>query len=473
MANLIIWNTFNPIKGLEKTNPVPDVASRTSGPHQLASWLTEFGYSVKVVDFCHIMYSSDLVSITEKHISDDTIAIGCSTTFWDDGASSNFQEPEWVIESRSILEERYPKIDWLLGGVDAYLKSESKFDWKRFVGYDEDQIIRYLDEKLGKDEIRNPFNMKDVSCHYTDGLGITPTEVLPIQLSRGCQFKCTFCRAPLLGKKKNTYVRDYGVVEKELLNMYDRYGTTRYYFIDDTVNETEDKIIALAEIAQKLPFKLEWVGYLRLDLIAKKPNTIELLKLSGLRSAFFGIESFNSATAKAINKPWYGWGAKDFLIELKDHWKDDINWTLSFIVGLPHETIETLDETQQWLIENKMYSWLWNPLYINKTSNIPDKSLFEQNYSKYGYIFPNPNNNSYWINDYWDSETAKSKSIQLTVDKFEHEKVATWRLAEYSNSLECSFDELMPKFTKEIERKIVRTKMLKQVKNYVNYQLSI
>ena len=127
MANLIIWNTFNPIKGLEKTNPVPDVASRTSGPHQLASWLTEFGYSVKVVDFCHIMYSSDLVSITEKHISDDTIAIGCSTTFWDDGASSNFQEPEWVIESRSILEERYPKIDWLLGGVDAYLKSESKF----------------------------------------------------------------------------------------------------------------------------------------------------------------------------------------------------------------------------------------------------------------------------------------------------------------------------------------------------------
>lgn len=50
MADLIIWNTFNSYGWVDGVNvplfPVPKVAVRPSGPHQIANWLKQFGYEV-------------------------------------------------------------------------------------------------------------------------------------------------------------------------------------------------------------------------------------------------------------------------------------------------------------------------------------------------------------------------------------------------------------------------------------------
>ena len=57
-------------------------AVRTGGQYQIASWLREFGYTVKVIDFCFKLDHDVLVKIAEKHIDKNTLAFGFSSTFW-------------------------------------------------------------------------------------------------------------------------------------------------------------------------------------------------------------------------------------------------------------------------------------------------------------------------------------------------------------------------------------------------------
>ena len=71
MANLILLTCVNFLKA-----PARGVAA-----YQLASWLRHHGYTVKVVDFSHLIETNDLVNIVEKHIGPETLAIGVSSTF--------------------------------------------------------------------------------------------------------------------------------------------------------------------------------------------------------------------------------------------------------------------------------------------------------------------------------------------------------------------------------------------------------
>jgi len=460
MADLIIWNSYD-YSNYSAVRPV--------GPHQLASWLHQFGYNVKVIDFCSLMTTKQLVNITEKHITSNTVAIGVSTTFWNSDPKTS--EPNWATRARSFIEIRYPKLNWILGGSRTSI-DQHKFKWVNFIGHAENQLLKFLDENTNKKVIRPTFDIRNLNKHFLNESSIVSSEVLPIELSRGCQFKCTFCRYPLIGKKKNTYIRDYTLIEKEMLYNYERYGTTRYAFMDDTVNESVEKIEALANIASRLPFELEWIGYVRLDLIGAKPHTIELLKQSGLRSAFFGIESFNPAASKLINKGWNGSKGKDFLLELKDKWKDKITWQLAFIVGLTGETNKDLEDTQQWCIDNKMHSWYWNPLSISKHPNLVWKSHFDLNYKDYGYSFPNSNDPTYWKNNDWDFSTAQEKAKQLTAAMEPYNKSGPWLLGEIA-SLGYEFKDIMMKFKHELNFDEFKDKAKSFVDQYIDLQMKL
>jgi hypothetical protein len=456
MFHLIIWNSYD----FSTYSPV-----RPMGAHKLAHYLGKFGYKVKVIDFCNLLTTKELISVTDRYITKDTIGIGASNTFWNSNFTTQFEEPNWAAKARGILEIKYPTLNWILGGSrTAY--ANTKFKWLRIAGYAEDAILKYLDEKTNKKILRQNFDIKSCDQHYLPENFIRPEEVLGLELSRGCIFKCTFCRYPLIGKTKNTYIRDSKLVEEELLYNYENFGTTRYYIMDDTVNESEEKIVALANIASRLPFKLEWVGYIRLDLIASRPYTAELLKQSGLRNAFFGVESFNKKASKIVNKGWHGEKAKDYLLQLKEEWKNDVVWQLAFIVGLTGETSEDLDSTQQWCIDNKMHSWYWNALSISKNPNLIWKSYFDTHYDEFGYSFPT-NDANFWKNDLWDSNTAATKCQQLTDDMQPYNKSGPWLSGEIA-SVGYQFDDFMHKYKHEINFNQLQSKTAELVKDYYN-----
>ncbi len=386
------------------------------GCYQLASWLRQHGYSVKVIDHCSIIDTATLRSMISRFIDSSTVAIGVTSTFWGESERfvetdrrKNFTEPEWVLAIREALEQEYSNLEWLLGGPSASYGQQLKYDWHLFVGNAEDSLLSYMDTKFNKKETRHPFDICSSTMQYHETDFIQSHESLAMELGRGCQFKCKFCQYPHIGKKKGTYLRSIDCIRNDLLYNYEHFGTTRYSFLDDTVNEDYDKIVALANMAQKLPFELEWAGYNRIDLIWSRPETIQILKDSGLKSSQFGIESFNAKASRFVGKGWFGKYSRDFILELREKWGKEVSFFMTFIAGLDDESEQELFDTANWLIKNKFYSWSFSPLRIKRilpSSNTVFKSEFERNAASYGYRFPKPLNDNYWETDRWNANQA-------------------------------------------------------------------
>jgi hypothetical protein len=173
-----------------------------------------------------------------------------------------------------------------------------------------------------------------------------------------------------------------------------------------------------------LPFKIEWIGYNRLDLIASRPHTAQLLLDSGLKASFFGIESFNPKATQIIGKGWNGKHAKDFLWDLREIWKDKISITGQFIAGLPEEHTESIIETNEWLLNTKLIDfWIFGPLAIHRYTQ---NSEFERNYGQYGIRFNHPLKVMSWEHDLMNWETAIELSMKLNIDPRRNNIVKTF-----------------------------------------------
>jgi hypothetical protein len=453
MANLILWNSLSN----EHSN------IRTMSCYQLAYWLRQYGYTVKVIDFCFHMSTPELVELTERHIGKDTLAIGVSSTFWHlPTTPRTFPEPKWVIRARRSLSDK--KLSWLLGG--PYSRGRNYiFDWVTFDGPAEDSLLKWMDENSRKLVRRDSFDITTSSILFSKDDFIQPYEVLPIELGRGYQFKCRFCSFSMIGKKKGTYIKDFSVVKEELIRNYNEYGVTRYCIMDDTVNESEEKIYALANIVQSLPFKFEWVGFNRLDLIWSRPDTVQALKDSGLKSTFFGIESFHPKGARAVGKGWNGKYAKDFLLKLKDKWREEITWAMGFIAGLPGEDKDSIEETHKWCKDNNMYNWWFSALVLDRDPLKTDKSEFELDYEKYGYSYEEGSFTK-WKSDLWDRQSAVDYILELNKDGDRHRRVAGFALTMQS-SLGYSFEELNGSYVKDLPYEELTKKTKDFVNNYV------
>jgi len=438
MANFIIWSG---------TDIVHSVL-RTGGAYQVASWLRQYGYTVQVVDFGYNLTGEMIAEITEKYIDKDTYAIGVSATFWnldvidiDNVRQVVIPVPKWARTARQKIESKYPNIEWILGGASANAV-HSKMKWLRMPDYAEDKILKYFDEKSGNKIIRPNFDIKNYVRKYTETDFVGQHEVLTLELGRGCIFKCKFCSYPYIGKKKGTYVRSYSDLKDEVMYNYERWGVTKYYYTDDTVNDDEDKLRDLVKLKNSVPFDLEWLGFLRADLLWAKPHTVDMLEESGLKTAFFGIETFNPYSAKLIGKSWSGTHAKDYLLELKEKWGDRINWHLGLILGLPGWTYSELEKDMDWLITNNMHRWKWWSLYINPVSGKIYQSEFDRDYTKYGISF-RPNNQINW--EYKNLRHDQLRLAALHANEWcdPHCSVGGWLVGELSTTYKKSMAETM------------------------------
>ena len=224
---------------------------------------------------------------------------------------------------------------------------------------------------------------------------ILPNEGLPIELARGCIFKCKFCTYPLLGKQKGTYLRDPECIKDELIKMWESTGTTSYYFSDDTFNDDNDKIEALHRVFTSLPFKPKFSAYLRMDLINKFPHQADMLTEMGLVGTYFGIETLQPDSAKCIGKGLHPNKVKDRLHWLHEKWNKKVNIGAGFILGLPYDSTEYFEELYKWCSEpdNPLQQISFYPLYLfnrQKGGRLDAyTSEFSLNPEIYGYTFTN------------------------------------------------------------------------------------
>jgi radical SAM superfamily enzyme YgiQ (UPF0313 family) len=410
---------------------------RSIGAYQLAHFLREHGYTVQVIDFTDHFTDEELLETTKKFVTEDTLAIGISTSFYtvndvktkfihNDNNKYEFLElPENILTVVDNLKNRYPKLKLIIGGSKSESAKNIPIVDVVIHGYAEDKMLDYLNSiphnkkkikskniimstsysspKIIKDDpICKKFSIENLQHRFNYQDCILPKETLPLEVSRGCIFKCSFCAFPLNGKSKLDYLRDPEFIKDELIYNYENFGTTNYFLSDDTFNDSTEKIEKIHKSITSLPFKISFVTYLRLDLLNAHKEQIPLLKEMGLASTFFGIESLNQKSVSTIGKGMNVNRAKEFLLELHyEHWKESIPITCSFIIGLPYETKDSINSTYQW-IRNTPINSIFFPLSLNNKSYY--KSEFDSNYEKYGYKLDLET--GYWENENFNFNEA-------------------------------------------------------------------
>ena len=224
----------------------------------------------------------------------------------------------------------------------------------------------------------------DTEYHVSDFL--SQGEIFPIEIGRGCIFHCAFCCFGHLGKKPGTYIRPKESIKKDIVDRYEKYGTTRFLFLDDTFNDSVEKMKIIKEIRDETGIPFEFWGYCRLDVLRAKPEMVDLLDQIGWTNLTFGIETFNKDSGKDVKKGSQPDKLKEFLITLRNQYPNH-KFHINLMVGLPSDTEESVNDSVQWFIDNPNVATNLKirGLNIHNARHKRTASLIAQNPESYGY----------------------------------------------------------------------------------------
>lgn len=371
-----------------------------AGPYRIASEFRKQGKHVKVVDYMMSFSLDELKAIIITNRTKETEWIGFSSTFLV-GRNHNafvFRTGTAAASEKSssiglTINEANDLVDFIISlGMQVFIGgSKLKYDIEN---------VKWI---VGPAEgyFTNSFNFTNSTIDWHSDDHIFNGEHLPIEIARGCIFKCSFCSYPLNGKKLWEFCKSPETLRFEMQRNYEEFNTIGYMFADDTYNDSIDKIKTLHDMYKTLSFDLEFSTYARLDLILSKPDTLKYLMDSGLQSVFFGVETLNHLSGKSIGKGMHPDKIKNGLMWIMDEYPHLII-SIGMIAGLPHETKETLIAGKKWL-EQSGVNFSFQALRLNK------KSKMGSDYEKYGYIF----DGNKWTNDHMTFDEALDFSSKI------------------------------------------------------------
>ena len=232
------------------------------------------------------------------------------------------------------------------------------------------------------------FPMSSLLVRYQPRDFIQPSEWLTIETARGCKFQCKFCNFPVLGVKGD-YSRDAEDFKIQLRETYDTFGVDKYIIADETFNDRTEKISKFADAVQELDFDPYFTAYIRADLMVSRDRDRHELARMNVFGHFYGIESFSTASARAVGKGMDGDRLKQGLADsrrfFENHSAGLYRASLGMIIGLPHETTCSLEQSLAWLIDNwQGQGYTVYPLYIPQGQQA-QASRFTMDYARYGY----------------------------------------------------------------------------------------
>ena len=163
---------------------------------------------------------------------------------------------------------------------------------------------------------------------------------MPVSLitSRGCPFKCIFCVGRKMVGAKVRYRNPQGVVDEM------QYLTTLNFhqinIADDLFTANKTHCMAVCDEIIKRKARIKWTSFARVDTVTEEILTC--MKAAGCTGVSFGIESGNEKILKTIKK---GISHRQVVDAVKMCHRAGVTPYGSFILGLPGETPQTIDET--------------------------------------------------------------------------------------------------------------------------------
>lgn len=396
--------------------------NRTLGAYKIAHELRLEGYTVQVIDFISHLPISIVKKFLDKFVGSNTLALAFSTTWFSTFAKSvvdqtkaekdmlpdpmeDIPEPSFINalcpqgneydkmmidHARSIN----PNVKIIAGGARVRAEYSQPLVDIHCSG-DGDVIIKEALADLKKGSHKSFYSdwesrlpIRTSTMHWYPEDCLHQGEMIPIEASRGCIFKCKFCSFHLIGKKKGTYIRDMNLIRDEIMRNYDNYGITDYFVTCDTFNDTNDKVDSWLKMSKSLPFDLSYTTFLRLDLIYsnQKFGQAEKLAESGLKVGILGIETLGEENAKAIGKGLNPMKQIEFVSEMKKSVWKSVGMSSGFILGLPYDDRKAIVDTLRFLNSEEcpLDVARVTPLYLSKFKQF--NNYISGNMEDYGYV---------------------------------------------------------------------------------------
>ena len=291
-----------------------------------------------------VTYSNDLRALQAAKNSSGAITIGMGPHLTNDPGQSLTDSPglDFIIlhEAEATLRELLEVFEQNARPADTRLRQIKG--------------IAYLSDSAGKLSIEPVVTEQRPFIDDLDSLPRPRHDLLPldrywapflghytfVEASRGCAFRCVFCRQAVMWQWKFRS-RSGSKIAEEALYVHSL-GVENILFHADTFTLDEQMVIDLCDALIEAGAPFRWACNTHVSKLYKKPDTIRKMHQAGCWMIAVGIESGDNQILKNIRKQITIEQAAAVVRDI-----DDANieaWGY-FVLGLPGETVETMDKT--------------------------------------------------------------------------------------------------------------------------------
>ena len=233
---------------------------RPAAIYRLASHLRDHEFTVKTINLFSRITDQEFQQLVDQCVSPDTRLFGISATVLRRVDTGNFFgiSNEQLQSRLDYVRQQCPGIKFVLGGAQVNntsaekLKEFSMFDYV-ITGQGETALLNLVQHlfqqtRLTTTTVQRPRLITDVTYPFTEfnqtkvtfshDDTILPGEALPIELARGCVFKCKFCSYDLTNKNFFEFTKNKELLREEFMYNYENFHTKYYSVIDDLINDS-------------------------------------------------------------------------------------------------------------------------------------------------------------------------------------------------------------------------------------------
>lgn len=324
----------------------------------LAASILEEGHDVQVIDLSN--FTSPIKALEEKieGYNPDVIGVTASTPL--------FSKASEVVD---IAKRMNPKIIAIAGGPHVSAMPQESLERSSFdilvigegditikevlngvdlkdikgIAYRKDKEIIINERRALLDDLDKlplpAWHLFDVSKSVVPKSVARNSPVCFVENSRGCVFNCLFCSKHIFSRQFRTKSADRFILEIKHLK---KHGFKEFHLTDDCFTTDMDKAEKICDEMIKQDLVMPWVCITGIRVDRVNPTLLKKMRQAGCYRVFFGIESGSLEILKRIRKQISLDQVREAVKMANDA---GIETWGSFMIGLPGETEETMQQT--------------------------------------------------------------------------------------------------------------------------------